>query len=328
MDLFTHMFMGILACMVLLAKIAPEAIILIWVMSFFPDFDVFLEPLQKIRKMYFLSHKAASHSYIIGLIFTGIISAIVSTMRNLPFFEIWFGGFLGYSIHVSLDFFVASKIPIFYPISKKEFRLFADRAINPFLAIFSIFNILYLISFFYMGANYYDFMVLTSIYIIIYSLYFGVHAFLKIFVQLRSPKGYQYIPGFFLFTYLVLENRTSESGKTFKLIKHSIFSSKKKELINNSIKNDSLEMTFYTKAKEISRDYRFFHKWNSIIPFFQENGDLINVILILAESYSRMSSYFLSIVFNKKTNQVISKIDGFGSFQKWKNNGILAGVYE
>lgn len=328
MDIFTHMFMGVLACMLLLTKITPEAIILIWVMSFLPDFDVILEPLQKIKKMYFLSHKAASHSYIIGLIFSGIISAIVSSLRNGPFFEIWLGGFLGYSIHVSLDFFAASKVPIFYPLSKKEFRIFADRAINPFLAIFSIFNILYMIGFFYVGANYYDFIVLTNIYIIIYSSYFGSHIFLKIFVWLKSPKGYQYIPGFLLFTYLVLENHISENGRTFKLIKHSIFSSKKKELINNNIKNDSPEMAFYTKAKEISRNYRFFHKWNAAIPFFQENGDLINVVLILAESYSRFSSYFLSIVFDKKTNQVISKIDGFGSFQKWKNNKMLVGINE
>jgi len=321
MDIFTHMFMGVLACMALLGKITPEAIILIWVMSFLPDFDVFLEPLQKIKKMYFLSHKAASHSYIIGLIFTGIISAIVSSIRNGPFFEIWLGGFLGYSIHVSLDFFAASKVPIFYPFSKKEFRIFADRAINPFLGMFSSFNILYMIGFFYMGANYYDFMVLTNIYIIIYSLYFGSRLLLKIIIQIRSPKGYQYIPGFFLYTYLVLENHESEKDITFKLIKHSIFSSKKKELIKISILNDSLEMTFYQKTKEIGREYRFFHKWNAIIPFFQESEDSINVVLILAESYSRMSSYFLSVVFDKKTKQVISKRESFGHFKKWKIQG-------
>lgn len=321
MDIFTHMFMGVLACMALLGKITPEAIILIWVMSFLPDFDVFLEPLQKIKKMYFLSHKAASHSYIIGLIFTGIISAIVSSIRNGPFFEIWLGGFLGYSIHVSLDFFAASKVPIFYPFSKKEFRIFADRAINPFLGMFSSFNILYMIGFFYMGANYYDFMVLTNIYIIIYSLYFGSRLLLKIIVQTRSPKGYQYIPGFFLYTYLVLENHESEKDITFKLIKHSIFSSKKKELIKKSILNDSLEMTFYQKTKEIGREYRFFHKWNAIIPFFQESEDSINVVLILAESYSRMSSYFLSVVFDKNTKQVISKSESFGHFKKWKIQG-------
>jgi membrane-bound metal-dependent hydrolase YbcI (DUF457 family) len=309
--------MGILACMSLLTKITPEAIILIWVMSFLPDFDVLLEPLQKIRKMYFLSHKAASHSYIVGLIFTGVISAIISPLRNSPFLEIWLGGFLGYCIHVSLDFYAASRVPIFYPLSKREFRFFADRAINPLLAIFSSFNILYLIGVFFTGANYYDFMTLNLIYIIIYSFYFGIHAFLKIFIQIRSPKGYQYIPGFLLVTYLMLENHKSENGITFKLMKRSILSSKKEELINESILNDSLEMTLYKKTKEISHEYRFFHKWNAIIPFFLDSEDSIKVVLILAESYSRMSSYSLSVVFNKKTQEVLSKNESFGHFKKW-----------
>ena len=126
MDNFTHLLMGTLACFPLLGKISPVAIILLWVMSVFPDLDVFLEPLQKIRKMYFLSHKAASHSYIVGLLLTGLISLIISIIGSIAFFEIWVAGFIGYSIHISLDFFAASKVPIFYPFSKKEFRILAE----------------------------------------------------------------------------------------------------------------------------------------------------------------------------------------------------------
>jgi len=149
MDIFTHMFMGVLAGLFTLTTLSPEAIILLWIMTFLPDFDVFLEPLQKIRKMYFFSHKAGSHSYIVGIIFTGIVGFIVSLSRNVSFSEVWLAGFIGYSIHVSLDFFAASKIPIFYPISKKEFRFIAERAINPLLAAFSGINLLVLIIYYY-----------------------------------------------------------------------------------------------------------------------------------------------------------------------------------
>ncbi|KKL87806.1 hypothetical protein LCGC14_1930990, partial [marine sediment metagenome] len=55
------------------------------------------------------------------------------------------------------------------------------------------------------------------------------------------------------------------------------------------------------------------------IPFIQENKQNIKVILILAESYSKMRSYFLSVVINKETKQILSKEDGFGSFQVWEN---------
>lgn len=320
MDIFTHLLMGTLACFPLLGKVSPVAIILLWVMSVSPDLDLFLEPLQKIRKIYFLSHKAASHSYIVGLLLTGLISLIISILRSVAFFEIWIAGFIGYSIHVSLDFFTASKVPIFYPFSKKEFRILADRAINPLLGLFSGINLLTLLISYYINPDYYFFMNITSFYLYIYLILFGFRALLRILVQIRTPKNSHYIPGFIPVFYLLLENKESENIVTFKLFKRSIFSKKKKELLFKQISKNSNEMFFFKKAIEVSRNYRFFHKWNAIFPFFKEDDKLINVTLMLAESYSRMSSHFLSVVFNKETNQIISKKNGFSHHKEWKNN--------
>lgn len=329
MDIFTHMFMGVLAGLFTLTVLSPEAIILLWIMTFLPDFDVFLEPLQKIRKMYFLSHKAGSHSYIIGIIFTGIVSFIISLFRNVLFFELWFAGFIGYSIHVSLDFFAASKIPIFYPISKKEFRFIADRAVNPLLAAFSGINLLVLITIYYTLPYYSVFMDLAFFYLFIYLIYFGIRAFLRILIQISLPKNHQYIPGFIPFFYLIYEKNLSDNSVIFKLKKGNAFSSKKQELINQTILKDSNNMTYFELAEKISQEYRFFHKWSSVIPFIYGNEDSVGVVLILAESFSQsiqhksfkrnISSYYLSIVFNKNTKQIISKMEGFGSFKKWEN---------
>jgi len=329
MDIFTHVFIGILASLFTLTILGPEAIIFLWVMTFLPDFDVFLEPLQKIRKMYFLSHKAGSHSYIIGLFLTGIIGLIISVSRNVSFFQIWLAGFIGYSIHVSLDFFAASKIPIFYPISKKEFRFIADRAINPLLALVSGINLLVLIVIFFIKPYYQVFIDLAFFYLYTYLIYFGLRALLRIIIQVRLPKNQIYIPGFFPFFYLIYENKISNDSITFKLKRSSTFSSKKQELIKQSILKSSNKIIFFELAKKISQDYRFFHKWNLMIPFIRENEDSVNVVMILAESFSQslhhksfkrnVSSYYLSIVFNKNTKQVISKIEGFASFKKWEN---------
>jgi len=329
MDIFTHMFMGVLAGLFTLTRLSPEAIILMWAMTFLPDFDVFLEPLQKIRKMYFLSHKAGSHSYITGLFFTGIITFIVSLFRSVIFFEVWFAGFIGYSIHVSLDFFAASKIPIFYPISKKEFRIIADRAVNPLLATFSGINLLVLIVIYYTLPYYYVFMDLAFFYLYIYLIYFGIRVFLRIIIQASLPKNQKYIPGFFPFFYLIYEENLENDIISFKLKKCFVFSSKKQELINQSILKVSNENFFFELTKQISQEYRFFHKWSLVIPFICENKDSINVVLILAESFSQSiqhkslkrnpSSYYISIVFNKNTKQIISKTEGFGPFKKWEN---------
>ncbi|MFX1487518.1 MAG: metal-dependent hydrolase [Promethearchaeota archaeon] len=319
MDIFTHILIGVLIGILTLTKLTPEAIIFLWVMSFLPDFDVLLEPIQRIKKSYFLSHKAASHSYIIGLLFTGIISIFISLIRNAPFFQVWLAGFFGFSIHVTLDLFTASKIPIFYPLSQKEFRFIADKAINPFLAAFSGINLLVLIVYFYTYPRYQIFITLAYLYLYIYLTYFGFRAFLRTIVQIKLPKSSQYIPGLIPFYYFIHEKSEYKDVSTFKLTKKSIFSSKNTEILNQKISNHSNEMLFYKLALKVSNEFRFFHKWDAIIPFIRENEKAIKVVLILAESYSRMSSHYLSIIFNKKSLEVISKIDAFGPFKKWEN---------
>lgn len=319
MDIFTHLIMGILTYFPLILILSPEAILLLAAMSIAPDIDIFLEPLQKIRKMYFLTHRGGTHSYIIGFLFTGVLSLIISLVSNSLFFEIWIAGFIGYSLHVSLDLFTASKIPIFYPISKKEFRFLADRAINPLLFLFSGINFLILFSFFHINPNYYFFRTLTLIYSYIYLGYFGERAILRILVQVRLQKNQHYVPGILPLFYFIYEKGINKQDITFKLNKEFAFSSKKKEILNHNILKESENMLYYEIAENVSQEYRFFHKWNSIIPFFQKNDNLINVVLILAESYSRKSSYFLSIVFDKDSKQIKSKKEGFGSFKKWKN---------
>ena len=319
MDIFTHLVMGILTYFPLILKLSPEAILLLAAMSIAPDIDIFFEPLQKIRKMYFLTHRAGTHSYVIGFLFTGIISLIISILKNGLFFEIWIAGFIGYGLHVSLDLFTASKIPIFYPISKKEFRFIADKAINPLLFFFSGINFLILFLFFHTNPNYYLFRALTSIYSYIYLGYFGARAILRISVQIRSQKNQHYIPGISPFFYFIYEKNVNEEDITFKLTKRFAFSPKKQEILNHNILKNSFYMTYYEIAENLSREYRFFHKWNSIIPFFLEKENLIHVVLILAESYSHESSYFLSIIIDKDTNKIKSQKEGFGSFKKWKN---------
>jgi membrane-bound metal-dependent hydrolase YbcI (DUF457 family) len=319
MDIFTHILMGTLPCFLLLGKISPEAIILLWIMAILPDGDIFVEPFTKKRNLYFLSHKAASHSYIIGIIITAIISVLVSFIRGVQFVEIWIAGTVGFSIHVSLDFFAASKVPIFYPLSKREFRVIADRAINPLLALFSGINLLTLLAYYYINPYYHVFMALTSFYLIIYFTYFGIRLITRMIALLRLPKNSHYIPGFIPFFYLIYEKNSSDKSSTFKLSKKFAFSFKKREILNQNFLKDTEEISYLNQTIKISQEYRFFHKWNSIIPFIRESTQKVNIVLVLAESYSRKRSYFLSVVIDKETKQILSKEDGFGSFQVWQN---------
>ena len=236
--------MGTLPCLLLLGKISPEAIILLWIMTIFPDADLFVDPFAKKRNLYFLSHKAASHSYIIGIVITGIISVLVSLLRSVPFFEIWLAGTIGFSIHVSLDFFGASKVPIFYPLSKKEFRVIADRAINPLLGLFSGINLFTLLIYFYIKPYYHVLMALASFYLIIYFVYFGIRVILRVIVQLQLPKGSHYIPGFIPFFYLIYTRDSIGESINFNLNRKFTFSLKKKVLLNQRFLKNSDEITY------------------------------------------------------------------------------------
>ena len=320
MDFFTHMFIGILVPIPLLGHVPSETIILIWIMSFLPDLDILLEPFQKIRNSYFLSHKAGSHSIIVGFIFTFIISAFCSlVIPNFQFILAWLGGLIGYSIHTFLDFFTASKIPIFYPISKKEYRFLADRAVNPILASFSIINITILIILLLSCVNKSMFMTLFNFYMSCYICYFGFKAILRLIIQFKLPKTSLYIPGILPIFYNIYEKYEINNKIIYKLIKKRLFTSKSKEIIKKTYRLESIEMEFLEKAIKYSKNYRFFYKWNAMIPLFKTNDDFVSVMLVLAEAYSRRISYTFTIKFNKKTKEVIKKEEGFISLDDWLN---------
>jgi len=319
MDIFTHQFIGILTGLFSLKVLSPEAIILLWIMTFIPDFDIFLEPLRRKRNSYFLSHKAASHSYIIGLLFTGVVSFIVSLIRTTLFIEIWFAAFIGYSIHIMLDFLTASKVPLFYPITKREYRLLVDRTINPILMFFSIINIFLLIIYFFTNPYYHIFMALATFYLYCYLIYFGIRILLRVFIQFALPKNAHYIPNFIPFFYYIYKSDSTLDKLNFKVSKGSIFSLRKKTVLTNDIAKNSTNMKYYERAKELGKDFRFFHKWSYIIPLFRENQEKINIIFILCEALSRKNSYFLSVIIDKTSNNVISKEEGFGPFKNWEN---------
>ena len=154
---------------------------------------------------------------------------------------------------------------------------------------------------------------------IIYFAYFGIRLILRLIIQLLLPKGSYYIPDILPFFYLIYSRNSTEESIKFNLYRKFAFSSKRKMLLNQTFVKNSEKITYIEQTIQISQEYRFFHKWNSMIPFIRENKQKINVVLILAESYSRMRSYFLSVVIDKETKKIISREDGFGSFHYWES---------
>ncbi len=154
MDYFTHNLIGFLLSFFTLKSLGLPFIIFGGIMAILPDLDVFLEPIKIFRNSKLLSHKGISHSFFGAFIISAITGGIFSIITGELYIISWIIGFSFYSLHVILDFLVASKIPLLFPFSKRRFRFFIDRAINPFLAIISgvlsIFSLIsYLISLFH-----------------------------------------------------------------------------------------------------------------------------------------------------------------------------------
>ena len=70
-------------------------------------------------------------------------------------------------------------------------------------------------------------------------------------------------------------------------------------------------MKYLTKALELSKKYRFFSKWEAMIPLFREKDSNIVITLFLAESFSHNRCYQLNVSINKGSGEIINKVDGF-----------------
>ena len=138
MDFFTHFLIAVLVGNLLIKELNFQYIVFIGIMAIFPDLDIFIEPLKKFWHTYYILHRGASHSYFTGIFISAFAALLFSLFTGNLFFEAWIIGYLAFSLHVTLDLFTTSKVPAFFPITRKEYRLFADRAINFFVMIPSI----------------------------------------------------------------------------------------------------------------------------------------------------------------------------------------------
>ena len=311
MDFLSHFFLGFLISALTINFFGLDFFIFCTIMSIVPDLDIFLQPLSKRKKSYYLSHRGGSHSYIIGLMISPIAGGIFYLVTNKGFFLAVILGFIFYAIHVTFDLFTTSKIPIFFPLSKKEYRLSVDRAINSFLLLFSTINIsTFLILYFIWSRAYYS-TILWIVYFIIYSAYFTYKIITKIWVEFILPENCAYIPGVLPFVYFIYENYIEDNCNIIHFTKKFQFMSKRKKIVENIIKNNSEESIYFEKTKLISKKYRFFLKWNAIIPIIQTNKDTVEVTLFLAESYVNGTAYSVKVVFNKNNSEVIQIYNGF-----------------
>jgi membrane-bound metal-dependent hydrolase YbcI (DUF457 family) len=310
MDSFTHFLIGLLISAFTLNQFGFAMVLYMAIMAITPDFDVIFESFKFIRRNKNLAHKGISHSYVFAVGITAITGAIFSFFTQIPFLYVWPLGFLFYSLHITLDFLAASKTPIFYPISKKKYRFFIDRAINFNMLLISIGIMLSYLIIFFVWPTFN--LVVFSYYVSgFYIVYFSWCIIMKVYFKVKLPSSHRFIPGITPFAYYIYSTKTNNDEKHFKLVKKSIFASSSKILIDKTLNLNSIQAIFYEKSLLLAEEYSFFSKWEDRIPFITEFDNTISVTILLAESYYRNSGYGLKVNFNKTTNEIINKSEGF-----------------
>jgi membrane-bound metal-dependent hydrolase YbcI (DUF457 family) len=310
MDFFSHFIIAILFASYLLKGMDIVFFYYAVFMAILADLDVFLEIIPKFRNSQLLSHKGVSHSIVGAILISFFPSVLLFSLMGTDFIATWIIGAAFYFLHIFFDFLTASKIPIVYPFSKKKYRFFIDRAVNPFLMIISISILIVSIIFRFLNPSILFFYLFPS-FALFYSLYFLNKCASKIIVKFKLPENSKYIPGLYPFDYYIYKYANKESYIRYQLFKKTYFKNQEQKLIDTQIDKNSKEMALLDKALELTKNYSFFSKWDSILPIISENDHKIRVSLLLGETYMSNQAYALNVIYKKDSDLLLDQFDGF-----------------
>jgi membrane-bound metal-dependent hydrolase YbcI (DUF457 family) len=313
MDFFTHTVFGALMYILFLKGVTFEYISIAIFFSFLPDLDIFLTPLKRRFKSNYLDHRAGSHSYVIGIIISAIISAVYSILTQKSFLIAFIIGTVFYGLHVTLDLLTTTKIPYLFPVSKKEYCFYIEKAGSSFTFMTSlIFLIIILILyhnsvelFFYLGAfNFYTYFIL---------FYYLYRILTKVWINFHLEDNQKYFPGVLPFYFIIFKHKIAHNAITLHIEKRSHFS-KSKELYKNHSVLDSKEMTFFKKGIKLCNEYYYYAKW-TILPIFFRNNGIFSVRFFFLETMIHMRTHYIQYNFDILTQQLIDSNQGYGRIQ-------------
>jgi len=201
MDFFTHLVFGMLMYLLFLKEISFNYLFIAILFSTIPDLDVFLSPLRRKFNLKYLDHRGGSHSYVVGMVVSAIFALIYSPITGHPFIIIWIIGSLFYGLHVTMDIFTTTKIPCFYPFSKKEYSFYVEKAGSLFTMLLSV-SFLVLSIPIHLDSN--IFATYLNVYITLFLVYYIYRTISKNVLASKLKNNQKYFPGVLPVYYTVL----------------------------------------------------------------------------------------------------------------------------
>ncbi|MFX1366651.1 MAG: hypothetical protein ACFE9Y_17155 [Promethearchaeota archaeon] len=225
----------------------------------------------------------------------------------------WIIGSAFYGLHISMDLLTTTKIPYLYPLSKKEYSFYVEKAGSSFTFMNSLIFLIILLVLFHSSAKLSLFMNVINFYTYFFLFYYLYRISSKIWINLHLNDNQKYFPGVFPFYFTIFEKHVISNGLSLSIEKKSHFLTSKVIYKNESVL-DSVEMELFKNAIELCNNHYYFAKWTVLPIFFRENG-LFSVRFFFLETMVRRRTHYIQYNFDTFTQQIINYKQGYGHIQ-------------
>ncbi len=313
MDFFTHSVVGALLYFLFLGRVTFDYFFLATFFSILPDLDVFITPLKRVFKSNYLEHRGGSHSYIVGIIVSALISLIYSSLRSRSFFIVWLIGSLFYGLHISMDLLTTTKIPYLFPLSKKEHSFYIEKAGSFFTMINSLIFIVFLTSLLTNSVDIFFIRLLINFYTSFFIIYYIYRIISRVWLSSRLESHQKYLPGVLPFYYVIYNYDVRDNEISLSLKRRSHFS-QVKEIANLNIILNPDEKVLFKKGMEVCRANYYYAKW-TLFPTVIRNDGVFSVRFFFLETMMRKRTMFNQVNFNILTQKILSIARDSGHIQ-------------
>ena len=218
-----------------------------------------------------------------------------------------------YGLHISLDLLTTTKIPCFYPISKKEYSFYIEKAGSSFTFLTSWIFLIINLLIFHISPALFLFVMVINFYTYFTLIYYLYRILTKIWINLHLKDNQKYFPGVLPFYFIIFESEIVNNGISLRLEKKSHFS-KSKLLYKNITILDSDEMVLFEKGMKLCKDNYYFAKW-TVLPIFFKNEGVFSIRFFFLEPMIKIRAMYIQYDFNLLTHQLIGFNQSSGRIQ-------------
>ncbi len=313
MDLFTHSVFGALLYILFLREVTFDYLSIAIFFAILPDLDIFLFPLKKILKSKYLDHRGGSHSYVIGIIISAVLSIFYSVFRSKSFFITWIIGTIFYGLHISMDLLTTTKIPYLYPLSKKEHCFYVEKAGSFFTMLNSVILLLLLGILLHLPSDMFLIRFILNLYTIFFITYYFYRIISKVWFSSNLKEHQKYFPSVSPFSFVIYYHKITENNILLRLEKKHHFL-KTKEIRNDIFALNTEEMILFERGMELLKKNTYYAKW-TLFPTIFRNDGIFSVKFFFIETMMHKRTVYVQYDFGSLSHQLISVERGSGPIQ-------------